>query len=250
MFDTYLYQPLLNSLIFLEGYLGGLGLAIIVLTLIIRFILAPLTIPSLKTAVKMRELQPELNKLKEKYKNDKTGLQQAQLDFFKKHQLNPMAGCLPQIFQIIIFIALYKVFIDYFQNSSAVASTAFLWFDLAKPDSMYILPVVAGVSQFILGIMIAPGADTAAEKTLAANTPDKSDDKQAEDFSSMAANIQQQMIYIMPFMTALIALTFPSGLALYWIVSTVFSIGQQYLVSGWGGVSFYAQKITRYVNQQ
>ena len=93
--------------------------------------------------------------------------------------------------------------------------------------------------------MLLPAADTAAEKTLATQTKSKKDDSQAEDMSEMANTMQQQMLFIMPLMTTVLALRFPSGVTLYWIVTTLFSVIQQYFVSGWGGVAVYAKKILK-----
>jgi YidC/Oxa1 family membrane protein insertase len=247
MFNTYLYQPILQVLLWLNSVTGNLGLAIIAITLLIRLILYPLSMPAMRTAVKMRELQPEIEKLKKKHKNDKVGLQQAQLALFQEHKLNPAAGCLPYILQFAILIALYRVFMDYLQNGVAAEVTLdFLWFNLKNPDPYYVLPVVAAVSQFFLSLMVLPAADASAEKTLAAATKDKEDDKAANDLSSMAASMQSQMAFVMPVMTGFLALSFPSGLTLYWIFSTIFSVVQQYIVSGWGGlvrVPGYANKL-------
>jgi YidC/Oxa1 family membrane protein insertase len=238
MFNTYLYQPILQVLLWLTSVTGSLGLAIIAITLLIRLILYPLSMPAMKAAVKMRDLQPEIEKLKKKYKNDKLGLQQAQLALFQEHRINPAAGCLPYILQFAILIALYRVFIDYLQNGvAATVNLDFLWFNLKHPDPLYLLPVLAALTQFILSLMILPAVDASAEKTLAAATPGKEDDKKADDLSSMAAAMQGQMAFVMPVMTGFLALSFPSGLTLYWVFSTVFSIGQQYMVSGWGGLS-------------
>lgn len=238
MFNTFVYQPILQFLIFLQGITGSLGISIILLTLTIRLALLPLTIPSLKAAKKMRDLKPEIDSLKSKHKNDKTALQKAQLELFQKHQVNPASGCLPQIFQIIILIALYRVFIDFLGNGhESIQSTQFYWLDLAKPDNYYVLPVLAALTQLVLSFMISPGASTAAEKTLAAQTKTKKDDKAADDMSSMAESMQQQMLFIMPLMTGFIALRFPSGLALYWVIGNIISLIQQYLVSGLGGLS-------------
>jgi YidC/Oxa1 family membrane protein insertase len=237
MFNTYLYQPIFQALVFLHQTTGNLGLAIIALTLITRLILIPLTLPAMKATVKMRDLQPEINKLKAKYKDDKVKLQQAQLELFQSHRINPAAGCLPYIAQFIILIALYRVFIDFLNNGTgAITDTRFLWMNLNQPDTTYILPVVSGLTQLVLSLMILPGASPSAEQALASSTPTKKDDVKADDMAQMAQSMQQQMLFIMPIMTAFLALQFPSGLALYWVISTVFSVVQQYYISGWGGL--------------
>lgn len=247
MFNTLTYQPIYNGLIFLYEALGNdLGIAIIAITLIIRFILLPLTLPAMRSAQQIKELKPKLDDLKEKHKGDKTALQQAQLKLYKDNNINPAAGCLPYIVQLVVLIALYRVLIDFFQNgqlNGVSVNLNFLWMNLGQPDSTYVTPIIAGVTQFFLALMILPGSETAAEKTLATTTPSKKDDKKAEDMTQMAQTMQQQMVFIMPAMTFFIALKFPSGLALYWIITTLFSLVQQYFISGLGGLTKYAQKI-------
>ena len=249
MFNRFLYQPILTGLTFLTQLLGNLGLAIIALTLIIRLVLLPLTLPALKSSTKMRELKPELDELKRKYKDDKVGLQQAQMELFKKNKINPAAGCLPYIVQFIILIALYRVFIDFLQPGNTPVDTQFLWFDLTAPDPYYLLPFIAAFSQLILGLMMMPGADTSAEKTLALQTKTKKDDKKAEDMTDMAQSMQQQMIFVMPAITFFFALRFPAGVTVYWITTTLFSIVQQYYVSGWGGLTKYTGKLVGLINR-
>lgn len=226
MFNQFLYQPILQALTFLAGiFQGNLGLAILALTLIMRALLSPLTLPSLRSAKKLRDLKPELDRLKTKH-TDKTELQKAQLALYQKHGINPAAGCLPNILQLVILIALYQVFMTSLQNGAGNFSTHFLWLDLVKPDPLFILPITAGLSQLLLSLMLSPAIEHHPEKTL----------KKTEDTQDMAETMQQQMLFIMPIMTGIIALRFPSGLALYWVATTVFSVIQQYFVSGWGGL--------------
>jgi YidC/Oxa1 family membrane protein insertase len=231
-------QFLGEPLTYISNLTGNYGYAIIIFTLIIRVLLIPLTLPSLKMQKKMRQLQPELDELKKKHKDDKTALQQAQLALYQKHQVNPAAGCLPMILQFIVLIALYQIFLKQL-NGDSQAVTQFLWLNLSKPDPYYIFAVLAGITQFILSLMLLPATSTAAEQTLAQSTPSKKDDKKAEDMTEMAATMQKQMVFMMPIMTVFISLSFPSGLTLYWVVTTLFSIAQQYLVTGWGGLQKY-----------
>ena len=220
---------------------GGYGVAIIILTIMIRLVLLPLTLPSMKMAVKMRALQPQIDELKKIHGKDKQKLQQAQVELFKTHQVNPASGCLPNIFQFIILIGLYQV-INAAIKTNQANLMQFLWLDITKPDHLFILPVVAAVTQLILGLMIMPAASTAAEKTMSLATKDKQDDKKADDMGAMAQTMQQQMIFMMPLMTLFLAFKFSAGLALYWVATTIFSIGQQYMVSGWGDLPTYVFK--------
>ncbi len=245
MFNTILIEPLTYVLTTLAPLLGGYGLAIIVVTIIIRGLLLPLTLPSIKTAHKMRELQPEIDKLKKQYKDDKVGLQQAQLKLFQDNNLNPAGGCLPNILQFVILIALYRVFNQVSTIAHTDGLTHFLWLDITQSDPYFILPIIAGLTQLILGVMLLPAIDTSAEQSLATTTKSKADDKQADDMTSMAQSMQQQMMFIMPAMTLFLAAKFPSGLALYWVVTTIFSLAQQYAVSGWGGLPRVIKKLIR-----
>lgn len=220
---------------------GSYGWAIIVITLIIRLALLPIILPSVKSQRRMLELQPEIEKLKKKYK-DKKIFAQKQMDLFKEKGVNPLSGCLPQLVQIGLFIVFYQVLISSLNGGELVGSTDFFWLDLTQADTSFILPVLAGGSQFLLGLMLLPASSVMEKEKKAAKTKSAKDDQEATDFSGMAKTIQTQMIFVMPVITVFIAVSFPSGLALYWVVSTLFSIVQQYYVSGWGGLRAYAVK--------
>jgi YidC/Oxa1 family membrane protein insertase len=234
MFNIYLYQPILNTLVFITNSLGGnLGLGIIGLTVLLRGLLVPLTLPSLRSAQKIRELKPDLDKLKKRHGKDKKQLQKSQLELYKRNNINPAAGCLPNILQLVILIALYRVFITFLDGASLPFSSKFLWLDLTQPDSLYILPFAAGLVQLILSLMLSPGIEHHKEKTK----------KKTEDMQDMAETMGQQMLFLMPAMTVIIAFRFPSGLALYWVATTVFSVVQQYYVSGLGGLRRHLKKL-------
>lgn len=224
---------------------GNLGVAIIALTFLIRFALVPLSINSLRSQKKIQELKPELDKLKKQHGKDKVKLQQAQMELYKKYNINPLAGCLPYLLQIVLLILLYQVLLQFIgQNEmhGVVINPSFLWLDLRSPDQFKVLPVLAGVSQFILSLMVSPGAE------IPDIVPNQSKDKavqkaneKEEDFAEMAATMQKQMLFFMPIMTGVIAWNFQSGLALYWVITTIFSIAQQYFISGLGGLTSYTK---------
>jgi len=250
MYYTLLYQPLLNGLIFFYKIFGNLGWAIIVFTILIRFLLIPLTLPSLKAASKLKEIAPELEKLKKKYANDKQKFAQAQLEIYKKYKINPAAGCLPQIVQFIILIALYRAFGNVLQPdgniisklnevlypflklpAETVINTRFFYLDLVKPDifrfSGFPLPfpgfflLFAALIQFLSSKMMRPVVKVAQKE--AKKTPGPQDD--------LAMAAQSQMLYLFPLMTIFIGFSFPSGLVLYWLVFSVFTAAQQYLIN-------------------
>jgi len=239
-------QIFLQLLNFFAGtFWGSYGLAIIFLTLLIRVALVPIILPSLKSQQKIKQLKPQLDKLKQKYSHDKQLFAQKQMEFYKSHNINLAAGCLPQLVQIFLFIVFYRVLITSLNNGIPQDySVSFLWFQLNQPDKTYLLPAIAGITQLFLALMLAPAADATAEKKLAATTKTKKDDKQASDMEQMAQTMQSQMVILMPAMTFFFALSFPSGLALYWTASTVFSLVQQYFVSGLGGLEPYLVKLS------
>ncbi len=244
-------QYFTTILVNLTDWTGNLGIAIIVFTVVARIALLPLTIPSLKAGKKMRDVQPELKKLKQKHGKDKQSLQKAQLELYKKYNINPLAGCLPQLLQIGLLIVMYQALVSFLKmpvDESAMGGVQFLWFDLRHPDTLHILPVVAAVSQLFLSLMIAPGAE---KEDLVPNTSKNKKiqeaNKKEEDVADMAASMQQQMLFVMPVMTGIIALQFPAGLGVYWVVSTVFSIAQQYYISGWGGLVVYTTRAANWL---
>lgn len=191
----------------------------------------------------MQELQPEIKKLKEKYGKDKQGMALAQSQLYKSYNINPLAGCLPQLLQLFILIVLYQAIIKLFNSPELNFNLEFLWANLSKPDQFYILPIVAGITQFLLSLMISPATQTRdIVKNDSKVKPIQEANKKEEDIAEMATTMQQQMIFLMPIMTAVIALKLPSGLALYWIMGTVVTMVTQYFVSGWGGLASYWNK--------
>jgi YidC/Oxa1 family membrane protein insertase len=240
MYNQFVYQPILNTLTWLYGVMGNnLGFAIIALTLIIRTILIPFTLPQMKSAKKMAALKPELDALKKKHGSDTKLLQQKTLELYQKNQINPAAGCLPFIAQFIVLIALYQVFMNTLGgNGMGEINTVFFGLDLKAKDPTYILPVLAGILQFIMSVSLLPAIE---------NEPSKREGtkEQKEDIAEMAQSMQQQMVFMMPIMTVIFSLQFPSGLALYWVLTTAFSLVQQLIVSGPGGLVLYWAKIRK-----
>lgn len=240
--NLFLYVPLLNLLIaFYHIFFDNLGLAIIAITVVIKVATYPLTKPSIIAAQKQRELQPQIEKLKLKYKN-KQEFAQKQMELFKQNGINPVAGCLPQIIQFIVIIALYRAFtdilsangvaiselnrflynIDYLKFAEdAVLNTNFLYLNLAKADQFYIVPVLSAASQFWLSKYMMNS--TKKLEKVVKDTPDKKDD--------FMYNMQEQMMYMMPIMTLVIGISLPSGLVLYWFVSTLLAVFQYMILN-------------------
>jgi len=251
LWNALLVNPIFNILTAVYQLTGSLGVSIILLTILIRIILLPVMLPSIKTMQKQRDIQPELDKLKKKYKYDQKKLAAMQMELFKKHGVNPASGCLTQIVMITVLIALYNVIIKfsdgfdvvevnkllYFNflrfNISETIKTTFLYFDLAKPDPLYIIPILGGIFQFLSSKVMQPYSEVGSKA--AEKTPDKKDD--------VAYNMQTQMLYLLPIMTVIIGIKLPAGAALYILITTIFSLVQYYFVSGPGGLKPWAKKL-------
>lgn len=224
IWDEFFIKPLLNLLLFLYNNVPGhdLGIAIIIITIIIRVVVLPLSLKSARAQRKMKMLAPELNALKEQHKDDQQAFAKAQMEFYKHNGVSPITSCLPVLIQLPILIALYRIFQEVLTtiNPSQVYSfislpekinPTFLGFlDLSKPEK-FVLPVLAAILQYFLAIMTTP--------------IDKSKNP------SMEQKMNRQMVFLMPLMTLFFAISLPSGLALYWVAGTLFSIVQQVIVN-------------------
>lgn len=253
LWNTILINPLMNLMVLLYRYLGNLGLAIIVLSFLVRLVMIPFFVPNLKTAKKQRDLKPELDKMREKYKHDKKKQAEMQMALFKEHGINPMSGCLGNIITMLIPIALYgvineiskvtdiasinpKLYLDWLKfTAGEVLNSRFFLFDMAKPDRTFILPVLCAILQFASSKMMMPAINK-AEK-LAEKTPTKSDD--------MMYNMQEQMLYMFPVMMLVFGFSLPSGVMLNIFVSTVFTLVQSYFIMGWGGLTPLVHKLKK-----
>ena len=206
-----------------------LGVVIILLTLLMKFLLMPFTKHSIKAQKKMQEIQPELKKIQEKYKHDRQLQGRKVMEFYKEKGVNPAGGCLPMIVQLIFLIALYRVFMlgldpnasgdllySFVKNPGHLNMIAFGFLDLSKPNIF--LAIVTAIVQYYQGKMMVEKHQL---------TEKKSDDKDKPDFSAM---MQQQMVYMGPLLTLFIGMKFAAGLILYWLVTTIFMIIQQWFV--------------------
>lgn len=226
IFNSLLYRPLFNGLIFLYNVLPGhdFGIAIIVLTIIIRLFFYPLFQKQMKAQKEMAFIQPKIKDIQKKYKNDKEKQAQATMELYKEHKVNPFSGCLPMLIQLPILIAFFQVLrtgldpsrlsgLYWFVKNPGLIDPMFLGLvDLAKSSA--VLAVLAGAAQFIQSKMTLPAAGLQKG--------------QRTDFTSLMST---QMIYFMPVLTVMIAWQLPAGLPLYWLVLTIFGIIQQYFMT-------------------
>lgn len=241
IFDQILINPFFNGLIGIYHILPGqdMGVAIIVLTLVVRLLLATPSAKSISAQRELQLLQPKLDELKEKYKNNREELGRKLMEFYSAHKVNPFSSCLPTLIQLPIIYALYRVFIsgltvdpetgqlvadqvarlyDGLRDiyaSTPLHTTAFGFLDLTATGNIALALITGGLQFWQSRMLVARRAPI--------------DTKGAKD-ENMAANFSKQMMYLFPIITAYFAYLFPAGLALYWLTSTVFQVVQQYIV--------------------
>ncbi|KYD21170.1 YidC family membrane integrase SpoIIIJ [Parageobacillus toebii NBRC 107807] len=206
--NEYIVYPLSWLIKYVANALGGnFGLSIVIVTIFIRLLILPLMIQQTKNAKAMQALQPEIQKLREKYSSKdmqtQQKLQQEMMLLFQKHGVNPMAGCFPILIQMPILIGFYHAIM----RTREIAEHNFLWFDLGEKDPYFILPIVAGITTFIQQKIMMAGA--------------------GQQNPQMA-----MMLWMMPIMIVIFAINFPAALSLYWVVGNIFSIVQTYFIKG------------------
>ncbi|OGE82453.1 MAG: hypothetical protein A3B10_00040 [Candidatus Doudnabacteria bacterium RIFCSPLOWO2_01_FULL_44_21] len=217
VFNQILVYPLLNLLVFFYNFIPDIGAVIILLTLIVRLLLLPSFHKSLKHQRAMTALQPKMAEIKEKYKDDKERQAKAMMELYSTHKVNPLSSCLPLLIQLPILIALYQVFIQSLNGNELHGIYSFItapekinpvflgFLDLAKKN--IIMAVVAGALQYWQSKIMLPK-------------------NQTEDATTKM--VKYQTLYFLPALTVFFGSTFPAGLTLYWIITTLFGVGQQY----------------------
>jgi len=200
-FFTIIAKPLLWFIRLTHKATGNYGIDIIIISILIKIIFLPLTQISFKSMKEMQKVGPEMNRIKEQYKNDKARVQQEIMLLYKRRKINPMSGCLPMLIQIPVFIALYNAL----QNGIEMRHAPFcLWImDLSAKDPIYITPIIMGATMFMQQKMTPTAGDPA----------------------------QAKMFLLMPVMFTFLFLSFPSGLVLYWLINNVLSIAHQYYMN-------------------
>ncbi|ERL26478.1 MULTISPECIES: YidC/Oxa1 family membrane protein insertase [Leptotrichia] len=193
------------------GVVGNYGVAIIIVTILMRIIVFPLTLKQEKSMKKMRDLQPELDKIKEKYKDSPQEYQQKTAELYRENGVNPLGGCLPLLIQMPIFVALYWAF----SGNAIPADAKFLWFTLKQPDRLFMM----GNFAFNLLPILNVGVTYIQQKIMASATSGQESNQQ-----------MQTMLYMMPIMMLFIFYNMPSGVTLYYLVSGALSLVQQYFI--------------------
>lgn len=206
--NEYIVYPLSWLITYFAQMFGDdYGLSIIIVTILIRLAILPLMVKQLQNSKAMQALQPELLKLREKYssKDQQTQqkLQQETMALFQKHGVNPLAGCFPLLIQMPILIGFYHAIM----RTQEIANHNFLWFDLGERDPYFILPILAGVLTFVQQKLMMAGSENINPQ-------------------------MQTMLWLMPIMIVIFAISFPAALSLYWVVGSIFMIVQTLVIKG------------------
>lgn len=226
IYNTILYQPIFNLFVGIYNIIPNAGAVIIILTLVVRLLLYPMYKKQVESQKAMQDLQPKLNAIKAEYKDDKEGQAKAMMGMYKENKVSPFSSCLPILIQLPIFLAVYQVLRDGLTSQEAldslygfvtrpeVINPTFLgYINLAEPN--VVLAALAGIAQFWQAKMLVhtkPAIKTEGSK----------------DEDTMA-KMNKQMMYVMPAFIFFIGLSLPSGLALYWLITTLFMVAQQYI---------------------
>jgi len=201
----------------LATWTGSPGLAIIIFTVLIKLVLTPLTLKTIKSQRAMQELQPKIKALQKRHGDDRQKLSAETMRLYQAHNVNPTASCLPVLFQLPIFWGLYSSLTSLSHAEGGAFQQAFLWLpSLAQPDALHIMPFVAAVFQLIQTRMSMPTGKY------------KPTDPQQKMMS--------QMMQFLPLSVIIFGWGFPSGLVLYWATQSVYGAVQQYFITGWGGL--------------
>lgn len=230
LFHTILYQPIFNLFVWLYDILPGhdVGVVVLIITILVRLLVYPLVNSSLKAQKSLQTLQPKMEEVKKQYANDQQKQAQAMMELYKNNKVNPFSSCLPLLIQLPVLIALYMVLRDgltsanltkelysFVADPGKINTLSFGFLEMSKPN--IVLAVLAALSQYWQAKMMTrksppPGAGAGAKD------------------EGMAAMMNKQMLYFMPFLTLIICLSLPSGLALYWFFGTVLMGLQQILL--------------------
>jgi YidC/Oxa1 family membrane protein insertase len=199
---TFIAKPMFLLLQFIQGYVGNWGWTIVILTILIKLVLFPLSFKGMVSMQKLKDLAPKMKEIQAKYKDDKQKQSMHMMELYKKHGANPMGGCLPLILQIPVFFAIYRVLLNAIELKGA--PWMFWIHDLAEMDPYFVLPILMGATMFI-------------QQKITPNT--------------MQDEMQKKIFQFLPVIFTFFFLWFPAGLTLYWFINNLFTIGQQYYIN-------------------
>jgi YidC/Oxa1 family membrane protein insertase len=199
---TFIAKPMFLLLQFIQGYVGNWGWTIVILTVLIKLVLFPLSFKGMVSMQKLKDLAPKMKEIQVKYKDDKQKQSMHMMELYKKHGANPMGGCLPLILQIPVFFAIYRVLLNAIELKGA--PWMFWVHDLAEMDPYFVLPILMGATMFL-------------QQKITPNT--------------MQDEMQKKIFQFLPVIFTFFFLWFPAGLTLYWFINNLFTIGQQYYIN-------------------
>jgi len=248
IFHEIFYQPIYNALIALYHFLwNDFAIAIIALTVLIKFALLPLSRKQINSQKKIQEVQPKIKELQEKNKGDKEKIAKETMALYKEHGINPAAGCLPLIVMIVLFFAMYRVIFnlsgeqgftpkaeDLYNITPQIESIKEIGLGfLELGEANYFLAIITAALTYIQIAMMQK--KTKQDKVVAQEDMPKEKGKEKKSSGGFgdpdfAQVMQKQMLFIIPAMTLFIGFTFPAGLTLYWFTSTLFTVVQQWFV--------------------
>lgn len=226
-FNVVLYQPMFNGFVALYNLIPDVGVVILIITIIIKLVLYPLTKSSIKSQKALNDIQPKMEEIKKKYKDNQQQVAAETMKLYKENKVNPFASCLPLLIQMPILIALcyvlrsglttdnFDLLYSFVRNPEHINTLSLGFLDLSK--SSIVFAILAGGAQFWQTKMMMrkkapPAAGTGAKD------------------ENMMAMMNKQMLYFMPLMTVFIGFKLPGGLTLYWFLSTLFTALQQLIV--------------------
>jgi YidC/Oxa1 family membrane protein insertase len=242
IFNEIVYKPIYNLIIFTYDVLpfADFGVAIIIVTILIKFLLIPISRKQIESQKKMNELQPKIKELQNKYKNDKQKQSQALMQLYKESKTNPFSGCLPLIIQLIFLIAFYRVLFN-ISDAGLVVDGSGLYPFVKNPET--INPMFLGIIDLssvinlvhitlkniphILLVVLAALSQYIQTKMMMQKNKNKISEKPQNDIAQI---MSKQMLFLGPLLTLFIGFKFPAGLSLYWLVSTLFMIIQQHKI--------------------
>lgn len=228
VWNLVIVNPIVNVLVFIYGLVGNYAIAILIFTVVIKMATLPFTMQQQKAMKAQAAVAPKMEAIKKKYAKDPQKLQQAQLELYKTEGINPLSGCLPMLIPWPIFVAVYQSVQSvittqpeqFMQLSQHIlpalarlvpVNETFLWLNLARPDHLFILPILAGITTWVQQQMMQmPSSDPQSK------------------------SMNQTMGIFMPIFMGYITMNFASGLAVYWVTFNVVGIIQQYFITGWG----------------
>ncbi len=199
---TFIAKPMFILLQFIQGYVGNWGWTIVILTILIKLVLYPLSYKGMVSMQKLKDLAPKMKEIQTKYKDDKQKQSMHMMELYKKHGANPMGGCLPLLLQIPVFFAIYRVLLNAIELKGA--EWIFWIHDLAEMDPYFVLPILMGVTMYL-------------QQKITPNT--------------MQDEMQKKIFQFLPVIFTFFFLWFPAGLTLYWFINNLFTIGQQYYIN-------------------